>query len=468
MSELDLLELRFTDRAAEYVVGLAEHLFVLSLAANLRARQSQLHIDELDLGRIETELVLFARAWVQRPAAGRDRFVQEFTESWQRVVSAGSEALETSYCKREIDRLRRELSELQDLLRLPNIADIAVQNALFVLLDLPTTRKRAQIFSREWRAKTSFPYLPAIPRPFPQSDEPIREVSGWLAAVAHEAGSHGLAAVAWIAAAAQDLIRRLQPKKLDGFEGDRVTGLGSCGSCSMSFAQELLETIDFRCPFFHALGGELIYWPAWLNVTECPFCGYDTVTEHPMLFFAPARGQVVYLLPRRPGMTDADLVELYGPSIASIRDRYLLRLAPRVRAVFETSSEMITTRWAEFVYAAQMGETIQEDHVYNLVGLRDGSGFALDFTKGFVRELVESEVDQYREHPGFFETGPLEYSSLVKGQQGLENLDVRTREDELLRVRQLAAGRSLIGRVEPLAATADIVGWRGIVHEFRH
>jgi hypothetical protein len=468
LAELDLLELRWTGREAEFVVGLAEHLFVLSLAANLRARRFQLHIDAVDLARIETELAAFTRAWVRTPEAARAFVVQEFTESWQRTIGAGSDAVEAGFCEREIERLRRELAELGDLARLANVADVAVQNALLVLLDIPNTRKRAQIFVREWRKMTSFPYLPAVPRPFPKSADPIREVSAWLTAVAHQAGRNGLAPVAEVAEAAIDLIQRLSPAQLGGFDGDRVTGLGSCGRCAMSFADEVLQTIDFRCPFFHALGENLIYWPSRLNVTECRFCGHATVTEHPMMFFAPGRQQVVYLLPARPGLTHADLIELYRPALAGIRDQYASRLTPNLRAVFERSPELLTTRWAEFVYAAHMGETVQEDHVYNIVGLRNGSGLVHDLSKGFVRELVESELEQYREHPGCIETGPLAYSNLLQAERGLEALHVDTQEDELFRARQLAVTRHLVDRVRPLAATADVVGWRGIVREFRH
>jgi hypothetical protein len=187
-----------------------------------------------------------------------------------------------------------------------------------------------------------------------------------------------------------------------------------------------------------------------------------------MMFFAPGRQQIVYLLPGRPELTDADLIELYGPALASIRDGYSSPLAPSLRTVFERSTELLTTRWAEFVYAVQMGETVREDHVYNLVGLRDGSGFVEDMRKGFVRELVESEVEQYRAHPGFLETGTLEYANLLEAERGLQALHVETQDEELLRTRQLAMVRALIERVRPLAATADVVGWRGLMREFRY
>jgi hypothetical protein len=61
-----------------------------------------------------------------------------------------------------------------------------------------------------------------------------------------------------------------------------------------------------------------------------------------------------------------------------------------------------------------MGETIAEDHVYNLAMLPDGSGLLFDGMKGFARGVTPSEIDWYRR------SGRLEESFSV-GQEDLRD-----------------------------------------------
>jgi hypothetical protein len=56
----------------------------------------------------------------------------------------------------------------------------------------------------------------------------------------------------------------------------------------------------------------------------------------------------------------------------------------------------VTHNIRDFLYAIQMGETIPEDHVYNLIELEDGSGLIWDGEKRFARVITPGELEFYK------------------------------------------------------------------------
>src|SRR5262249_19276927 len=142
-----------------------------------------------------------------------------------------------------------------------------------------------------------------------------------------------------------------------------------------------------------------IFIPADFNVAQCPFCGHETGIESPAMCYIPHRQQVVYCLPTGGVLSRAKAVDQLGPAIRAIRERYLKGLDVSQQREFEASSELITDSREQFLYALQMGETVYEDHVYNLITQEDGSGMIVDTTKGFFRELSVKEMQQ-RRHMG--------------------------------------------------------------------
>jgi hypothetical protein len=75
---------------------------VVSLVANLRARRSQLRVDEVDLTRIETDLAVFTRDWARIPEAGRGIVVQEFTDSRSRPIRSARSARGSPQSRRRL------------------------------------------------------------------------------------------------------------------------------------------------------------------------------------------------------------------------------------------------------------------------------------------------------------------------------------------------------------------------------
>ena len=194
----------------------------------------------------------------------------------------------------------------------------------------------------------------------------------------------------------------------------------------MHFASEALMSIDSTCSFVHSFHDGIIYLPPGLNFVTCPFCGEGAYIEFAAMFHSVDRRQVIYCLPRRPGLTDDQAIALYRPFIAGIREEYLRRISPELARVFNEAAELIAHSWNEFVYAIQMGETVWEDHVLNLITLSDGSGLLVDFTKGFVHGLTPAELQVYLRNARGVVTGRLVDENL---QRSLGDLEATLRDN---------------------------------------
>jgi hypothetical protein len=114
------------------------------------------------------------------------------------------------------------------------------------------------------------------------------------------------------------------------------------------------------------------------------------------MFYSEHRGQVVYLAPAKGIVHEDNAVEFWRPALEGLRTRYTAKLNDAARARFESAAELVTHDMEDFLYAIQMGETIPENHVCNLIELADGSGLILDGEKRFARVITPGELAWHR------------------------------------------------------------------------
>jgi hypothetical protein len=216
----------------------------------------------------------------------------------------------------------------------------------------------------------------------------------WLAELESEADQVGLRSLGNLARQLINDVPWGDVAQRSGFDGDRAIGTGPCRNCAMNFTSEAIVSIDPRCEFLTSFGPETIFIPADFNVARCMFCGHEAGIDTPAMCYIPHRQQVIYCLPAQGTLTRDKAVDLFGPAIQSIRERYLDSLDTSEQHEFESCPELIANSREQFLYAIHMGETVYEDHVYNLITNEDGTGMIMDVTKGFFRELSVAEMQQ--------------------------------------------------------------------------
>ena len=112
-----------------------------------------------------------------------------------------------------------------------------------------------------------------------------------------------------------------------------------------------------------------------------------------MLFYSPIRQQVVYCLPiDAPQIDEGEAIEFFRGAIEYLRSRYVKGLTEEESRRFDAATELLAYSLPDFLYAIQMGETVDESHVYNFVRMPNGTGLVVDLSKGFARGMTTSEV----------------------------------------------------------------------------
>ncbi len=352
------------------------------------------------------------------------------------------------------------LGGLTDRRRVVGLVTRYLSNALFLLLDLPLTRLPA----KEFATRIGLAHGHGFDK-WDLHDEATRDrFADFLRMRADTARDCGVPALAGLIDWAAEAVASLDLGALDKYAGQRQYSVGPCGRCSMWFASEVMSCIDTRCDFFDWSGTGLIYLPAGINVSVCPFCGLAEQVEQPAMFYAPQRNQVVYCLPTRGFMTQDEAVEAYRPVIGSLRADYTASLNNAELTKFESAIELTTWDLPEFLYAIQMGETIEEGHVFTIMPLPDGGGLLFDGSKGFARVMTPREVEWYRARGMVQSIEPIDFERLQESDDRLRGWLDHNPDDEFARNQEEMIARLLTMGVEAIGVYAetrpDDSGWR--------
>lgn len=401
--ELDWQRFRpdLADRDHQQILDFIHNLlFIIGFPNNLTARDQGL--GGISLSRAEaTTLAPIYAAWQdtwmapegQRVLDAFDRFVAGLRTAPRREVEVQARVT-------TLQRLDEALATLTDARSLAAVVDQVLSNALFAFLDIPWTRRPI----RALLVHNSQPggFISVVPASLRSAKEP-RALSVHLRGHADKALAPGTEEWAALLRAAADRIDAVDPMRLRGDDGEWTASFGPCGRCAMWFASRTAAALDDQVSYAQRLGNNIVYLPQHLMVSRCPFCGFLAPNNVPALFFSEARGQVVYLAPTQGSMPADQAIAFWTPAIVDLQKRYLARRGGAASERFRAAPELVTHDVVGFFYAVQMGETIAEDHVFNLVGLADGSALIFDGEKRFARVVTPVEAQmlrsQYRTEP---------------------------------------------------------------------
>jgi hypothetical protein len=395
-AEIDWQEFRpdADDDNLRQILGyIDDYVFLMTIAANIFARSPE-GSDEWLSDEEVASFELLLREWHEEwTGAGRSELLgrlDDFIESIRRPYWGMAETKIRATAEKALDDA---LSKLTDIRRLGNVVEVILYNARYRYLDLPWTRRRAKAEMRlaATELEDSWSLIRAADDKTRNDPVAIGDALLARARIAERARHNEWAALLSTAAAA---LARIDPAALDKNEGEWSIGWVPCGRCSMWFAVESVTSMDTSCSYINWSDRGFVFIPAGIGTAECVFCGYAAPVEMPTMFYAEHRGQVVYLAPAK-GIVDVDVdkaTEFWRLAIEGLRARYVAKLDEAARARFETAAELVTHDVKDFLYAIQMGETIPENHVFNLIKLQDGSALIVDGEKRFARVITPGEL----------------------------------------------------------------------------
>lgn len=397
-AEIDWQEFRpdVDDNNLRQVLGyIDDYVFFMTIAANMFARipeGSDEWLSDEEVASFELLLREWHEGWT---GAGRSELLgrlDDFIESIRRPYWGMAETKIRATAEKALDDA---LSKLTDIRRLGNVVEVILYNARHRYLDLPWTRRRAKAEMRlaATELEDSWSLIRAADDKTRNDPVAIGDALLARARIAERARHNEWAALLSTAAAA---LARIDPAALDKNEGEWSIGWVPCGRCSMWFAVESVTSMDTSCNYINWSDRGFVFVPAGIGTAECVFCGYAAPVEMPTMFYAEHRGQVVYLAPAK-GIVDVDnATEFWRSAIEGLRARYVAKLDEAARARFETAAELVTHDVKDFLYAIQMGETIPENHIFNLIQLQDGSALIVDGEKRFARVITPGELAWYK------------------------------------------------------------------------
>jgi hypothetical protein len=276
----------------------------------------------------------------------------------------------------------------------PVALETALLNARFRFLDLPWTRRRAR--SAMQAQIDAIGDASIVPSDVRRADgTAVAEALSRHAQIARDCGHDRWAS---LLADCSDRLRAPPGNSATPKHGEWSLSLSPCARCSMWFALRYLQSIDTSSADVNWSNRGIVYIPPDIGVAGCPFCGLVAPVDVPMMFYAPQRHQVVYLIPTKGQLSEDDAIAFWRVPIEAIRNRYRAGIDTSARAEFDQAGELVTHSIRDFLYAVQAGDTIPEDHVYNLIALADGSGLVWDGTKLFARVITPVELEWYRAH----------------------------------------------------------------------
>jgi len=390
-AELDWMEMTVPESQRAGARRIVDGIFGHHLPAIVAARRVEFDVPEADLReevadhrRFYEFLVTQAPEALAGLGAALSARIQRCLAESPREGQDG--AVRRAYA-RESPRIREIVSRVEDRRWLVLMVDIEIKNALALALDHVSSRLDAKRFVREEGGRFPSMQMPAV-----ESPEDLTELGQRL----HDLGARALAfdlfPLSAICHAMADAIDHLDLDALDRFCGERASGYGGCGRCSMMYASSAILSLDPTCPhLFDAKTGR-VFLPLDFNLGTCPFCGEESRAEVAGMFYSAARRQVIYNLPTLGQLTHEQALAQHRPVIAHLRDGYLARASAEEAEAFQHASEEFTYSAADFLLAIQMGTTVKEEHMYNVVRLFDGRGMIVDKTKGVMIELTRSEM----------------------------------------------------------------------------
>lgn len=366
-------------------------LFIIGFPTNLAARdqgQGTIRLSRSEESRLEPIFDAWQDVWI-RPE-GR-AVLQAFDHFVEGLRTPPRRALEIDLRTTALQQLDNALSSLTDLSNLASIAEQILLNAQFAFLDLPWTRRAV----RTSLVANRHAYLSVL-----SSDAPSRTDPKALASSIRQRAAANAApgAEEWTALllASAERIGAVDPARLTGDDGDWTDSFSHCAQCAMRFASRNVATMDDHVSFAQGSLRHFIYMAQDLMICQCTFCGFAAPNSVPTLFFAEQRDQVIYLAPTHGAMAGDEASSYLRPMIEGLQKRYLDRRGEAVHERLQAAAELVTHDLATFFYAIQMGDTIAEDHVFNLIDLADGSALVFDGEKRFARVLTPGEARVFR------------------------------------------------------------------------
>ncbi len=187
-----------------------------------------------------------------------------------------------------------------------------------------------------------------------------------------------------------------------GYEGQLGLGKGSCRRCAMHFTSTTVAVTRAGAPATGRGGRDTITVPIDFNLATCVFCGEEARVDAPALFHAVERDLVIYNMPRLGQWSEEEARAVHHEFLVRVRDDYVSRLDDGERQRFAMAREEVTFNIVDFLRCIQMGTTVREEHVWNLVRFADGTGLTVDPTKGVIIPLTKGEIDeQWTSQPAF-------------------------------------------------------------------
>jgi hypothetical protein len=291
---------------------------------------------------------------------------------------------------------------LQSITSLPSGEEVLIRvrtalvNALLLLMDQPIIGASALGLARRFEEAGTH-----LRPPLPPPAGDAAELAVLVSALRHWAnrvmqwGNPELAPWSTAVRHLADGLDHVDTSGLGRTVGQWRDFVGPCPMCGMHCASCVCEALDSTGTFLRSkYGSDWLRIPAGLNRVTCQFCEYETCLEAPMVAYWPDRGCVIYCLPEVDGVSPENLPDLYRLVLGRIRNRYAGTLSGPEQSAYWASPELIAYGWERFVFLIQMGESISQDHIYQVRVRPDGSGYIHDPVKRFERELTVAEVAQ--------------------------------------------------------------------------
>ncbi len=392
-AEVDWMEMSVPPDQRANARRLADGMFMHHLPAIAAARRVEFDLPDEDLRAEITEHWSFYDFLIKEArdvlgALGSDldaRIRRAFAGSARDDDAAAARAY-----SREAPRVRQVFSHVQDRRWLVLLSNVEIDNAVAYALDHVSSRMDAKQFVREGDGR-----FPSLQRGEVRNADDLSDVRRRLELLGGRALASRQFRLYGVCRAIDDVVADLRLTALDRFCGERARGYGTCGTCSMYYASSAIVSFDPTCPQLLDEETGRIFLPLDFNVSTCPFCGAEQRAETASLFYSPDRHQVIYNVPTLGQLTDDQALAQYKPLIAQLRELYIARVSAEDAAAFQTASEEFTHSMADFLLAIQMGTTVREEHVYNVVRLANGSGLLVDPTKNVIIALTRAELARH-------------------------------------------------------------------------
>jgi hypothetical protein len=392
LSELDFMEVSMPEANREAGGRFVDGFFAHHLRDIFAVRSTAFEQPDDVLEQDVAENLDFYRTAADDPARPLDGLPEDLALRVRHIIDRTDRPSADALTRRQ-DAMRTAAAELMssstDGSWIAMRMICALENLLVMTLAHPPTRPRAKHWLRSVGGQLPFAALDDLTGP-----------EGVSRAVTHLeglAGSTARAALYDLAAFCDALAGALgasAPARFSGYEGLLGLGKGCCRRCAMTFASTTAVATRAGADAADHGGRDTITVPVDFNVATCVFCGEEARVDAPVLFHAVERDLVIYNMPSLGQWSEDEARAVHREYLMRIRDDYLSRLNDEERQRFAMAREEVTFSIVDFLRCIQMGTTVREEHVWNLVRLADGTGMTVDPTKGVIIPLTKAEIDE--------------------------------------------------------------------------